>query len=411
MFDWLRCVRPMGGVAVLASVVLVAGAFPASAGVITVTTLSLETTLSECELDEAILNANDDEDKLGCERGEGADVIRFDVQGTIFVDPVNDGPLPAIEEDLTIEGPGADLLTIDGNGLARVLTVAPDASLTLVGVTIAGGFAPAGEVGGGLQILADGTATLRDCVFEDNTASGGGAVAVTQGTLRVERCTFVGNEATGGAAGAGGAIRNDGSGLEIVNSTFSENTAGAGTGGAIATLGPGASTRIHSSSFVANGTTGMGGAIARNEDGNVVLAHTLIAESASGPNCGTPAPTSEGHNLSDDVSCDLVHMSDLQNVSAGVGPLADNGGPTDTHDLEPGSMAIDAGLASCLDPDGTTPLTMDQRGFPRPTNGDGVSGVQCDIGAIEVPEPGTEAGILAALALATLARRRASRRS
>ncbi len=405
-----RCVRPICGFALLA---LLAGALPASARVIHVTTLALDAVLSECELDEAILNANEDTENFLCDGGQGADVIRFSVQGTIFVDPANKGPLPAIEGDLTIEGPGADLLTIDGNGLARVLTVAPGASLTLIGVTIAGGLAPAGEVGGGLQILAGGDVTLRDCVFDANAASGGGAVSVTQGTLRVERCTFVGNDATGGATGAGGAIRNDRGQLAIVNSTFSDNTAGAGAGGAVSTLGAGASTRIHSSSFVANATTGNGGTIARDASGSVSLTHTLIAESAGGPNCGTPAPTSEGYNLSDDASCNLVATGDLQGVlDAGVGPLADNGGPTDTHGLEPASVAIDAGAVFCFEPDGVTALATDQRGpgFPRPSNGDGVFGASCDIGAIEVPEPGAGGASVAALALATLARRRASRR-
>ena len=58
-----------------------------------------------------------------------------------------------------------------------------------------------------------------------------------------------------------------------------------------------------------------------------------------------------------------------------LGPLADNGGPTETHDLLPGSPAIDAGSPGCPPPD------TDQRGVARP------QGVACDIGAVEVPEP------------------------
>jgi hypothetical protein len=65
----------------------------------------------------------------------------------------------------------------------------------------------------------------------------------------------------------------------------------------------------------------------------------------------------------------------------GLGPLADNGGPTLTHALEAGSPAIDAG-----DPDFVAPPDFDQRGvgFDRVRDGDGGNGAQIDIGAFEV---------------------------
>jgi hypothetical protein len=378
----------------------------ADARVILVTTLEPEAPPAECELDEAILNANDDTENFLCERGEGGDVIRFEVEGTIELD----GELPIIEDTLAIEGPGADLLTISGGGLTRVLSVAPGVSLTLSGITIAGGLAPAGEVGGGLQMLAGANVTLQDCVFSGNAAASGGAVSVTEGMLRVERCTFVGNDATAGAAGAGGAIRNDRSQVEIVNSTFSDNASGAGRGAVIATLGAGATTRIHSTSVVGNGTTGAGGALERDADASVFVTHTLFAAAAAGSHCGVPAPTSEGYNLADDPSCQLLGTGDVQGVpNAGVEPLANNGGATDTHALAAGSVAIDAGDSSCFDTDQATLLATDQRGigFPRRANGDGVLGARCDIGAFEVPEPASAAGAaVAVLVLAALGGRR-----
>jgi len=385
---------------------LVAAASGAEARVIRVTTLELAGPPSVCRLDEAIQNANDDTENYLCDRGEGDDVIRFEVVGAIELDE----ELPSITDTLAIEGPGADLLTISGSGVTRVLSVAPGVSLTLSGVTIAGGLAPAGAAGGGLQVLAGADVTLQDCVFSGNAAAWGGAVSVTQGALRVERCTFVGNDAT---AGAGGAIRNERSQVEIVNSTFSDNTSGAGRGAAVATLGAGAMTRIHSTSVVGNGTTGAGGALARDADASVFLTHTLLAAAAAGLHCGVPAPTSEGYNLADDTSCGLVGTGDVQGVaSAGVEPLANNGGPSETHALAPGSVAIDAGDSSCFDTDQTTLLATDQRGvgFPRRTDGDGMLGARCDIGAFEVPEPAAGAGAtVAALALAALVRRRGRR--
>ncbi|MCL4683691.1 hypothetical protein KJ059_02955 [Myxococcota bacterium] len=388
---------------------LVAAPSGAEARVIHVTTLELAGPPSVCRLDEAILNANDDTENYLCEPGEGDDVIRFEVQGTIELDE----ELPSITDTLAIEGPGADLLTISGSGLTRVLSVAPGVSLTLSGVTIAGALAPAGAPGGGLQVLAGADVTLQDCVFSGNAAASGGAVSITQGALRVERCTFVGNDATAGATGAGGAIRNDRSQVEIVNSTFSDNTSGAGRGAAVATLGAGATTRIHSTSVIGNGTTGAGGALERDADASVFLTHTLLAAAAAGLHCGVPTPTSEGYNLADDTSCGLVGAGDVQGVaSAGVEPLANNGGPSETHALVPGSVAIDAGDSSCFDTDQTTLLATDQRGvgFPRRTDGDGMLGARCDIGAFEVPEPASGAGAtVAALTLAALVRRRGRR--
>src|SRR6185295_4239186 len=68
-------------------------------------------------------------------------------------------------------------------------------------------------------------------------------------------------------------------------------------------------------------------------------------------------------------------------VDPNLGPLQDNGGPTQTFALLPGSVAIDTGNpAGCTDNLGAT-LTTDQRGFPRPING------RCDMGAYEYSPP------------------------
>ena len=86
-------------------------------------------------------------------------------------------------------------------------------------------------------------------------------------------------------------------------------------------------------------------------------------------NC-TGRITDAGHNLSSDASCLFGAPSSRNSVDPGLGALSDNGGPTLTIPLLPGSPAIDAG-----DPV-AAPLT-DQRGFPRP------AGAGPDIGAFE----------------------------
>jgi len=100
-----------------------------------------------------------------------------------------------------------------------------------------------------------------------------------------------------------------------------------------------------------------------------------VADNIAGANC-TFSINSLGYNLTDDTSCGFTEPGDLVVADAMLGPLQDNGGPTETHDLLPGSPAIDAGSMDCPPPD------TDQRGVARP------QGMDCDIGAVEyLPEP------------------------
>jgi len=90
--------------------------------------------------------------------------------------------------------------------------------------------------------------------------------------------------------------------------------------------------------------------------------------------------TSDGYNLSSDSTCNFSNTGDLNNTDPLLGPLQNNGGPTETMALLRGSPAIDAG-----NPIGCTDnldhlLTTDQRGMPRPDHED-TSG--CDMGAYE----------------------------
>lgn len=91
---------------------------------------------------------------------------------------------------------------------------------------------------------------------------------------------------------------------------------------------------------------------------------------------------SGGVNLEDGDSCGFSQASDQINVAAtGLDPaLADNGGPTLTHALLPGSPAIDQG--------NSFGLTTDQRGDPRPVDFSGIANAPgedgTDIGAFEV---------------------------
>lgn len=373
-----------------------AGAFPAFAATIEVSILQNDAAPSECTLREAIRSANDDDNSFsfGCDEGSGADVIVFDFE-TAGDTLTLDESLPEITDTLTIRGRNVADTRIDGGDSHRVLTVAEGVTFTLETITISGGSAPGGN-GGALQIQAGAEVVLRDCRITASEAQNGGAVDVDQATLRIERCLLDDNQATA----AGGGLRNIGGDVQLVNSTLSGNTAADGS--AVATVdtgGPG-TTRLHSVTLSDNGgdeTTFLSG------ESEIAARHTIFDGSCNG------AITSLDYNLASDLSCELAGGHDLEGAPSGLAALADNGGPTATHALQPASAAIDAGDVDCRDAADDV-LDTDQRGpgFPRLTNGDGQPGAFCDLGAYEaVPEPaaGAAAGAAAA-SLAALARRR-----
>jgi predicted outer membrane repeat protein len=125
--------------------------------------------------------------------------------------------------------------------------------------------------------------------------------------------------------------------------------------------------------------------------GSVILQNTIVAGNYSlgGEDCmGTI--TSDGYNLiGDTTGCSITTVKgDQLNIEPLIGPLQDNGGPTQTHWLYEGSPAIDAGNpVGCTDHLGNL-LTTDQRGFTRPLDGDSDGDSRCDIGAYEA-DPNT----------------------
>ena len=104
----------------------------------------------------------------------------------------------SISTNLTIQGPGAGLLTISGNNATTVFTI-NSGTVTISGLTVAYGSAPTNQAGGGIQILG-GTVTVTACTLSNNSAASGGGIA-NSGTLIVSNTTFSGNSA--GTRGGG----------------------------------------------------------------------------------------------------------------------------------------------------------------------------------------------------------------
>ena len=298
----------------------------------------------DCSLREAITSANSDSASDACAIGDGADSIAFGVAGTIVLNSA----LPAIISDVAIVGPAGDKVIISGGGTAQLFIVGNGGLLRLDALTLSGGLA----------------------------SDGGAIINELGGTLTVFNSTFSGNR----AQQSGGAIRNLGV-ATIVNSTFASNAA-TERGGALATSGVAANMTLINCTIAAN-SAAQGGGIATEQQGAVTLRNTLIATN-TGSNC-LGSLIDGGGNLDDGTSCGLVDGTSSSNAGAGLDPggLRDNGGPTQTIALVAGSGAIDRGIeAVCAD--ATTVNGRDQRGEPRPRDGDADGDARCDIGAFEL---------------------------
>jgi cysteine-rich repeat protein len=210
--------------------------------------------------------------------------------------------------------------------------------------------------GGGGAIYNTGTMTMMNCALSGNSAYFAGAIS-NIGTITLANCTLSGNSVVDGANRGGGAISNGGGTARLTNCTLNENGAAIWNGPSCNMFGRGC---VY---------------------GSVTLANTIIAESA-GPSCGGTDPiTDGGHNLQfPDTSCgETISSLDPLLDPAGV---KNNGGPTQTIALLPGSPAINAG-----DPDvcANPPVNgVDQRGYVRPGTGSSA----CSIGAYEYNSPG-----------------------
>ena len=291
----------------------------------------------------------------------------------------------AYDEAVTLNEPAGSTLTITGGpGVtvtapagdsifsANTISAFPTGKITLSDLTITG--ATATGNGGGLEDEQAGV-KLTDDTFSNDSASSGGALE-TQGGNTITGVTFVDDSADND----GGAIDNNGN-FTATNDTFVGDTAGRG-GGAIST-DTGAT--IENDTFAGDSAT-TGGALF-NEFDATIAADIFDDGSAAGANCvdqpinGGSGVTDAGYNAADNSDCgmsaannDIVNAPETGTGGINLDSLAENGGPTETAALGSGSAAIDLVPIST----GLCPST-DQRGFPRPDDGE----TACDAGAYE----------------------------
>ena len=280
---------------------------------------------ADCSLREAIIANNTSSDFGGCTDPQGTITFANSLMGTMTL---TGSGLPAITEDVVIDGPGSTTLAVSGANSFRVFDIVSGVTLEIEGLTIADGQTPTGG---------------------SNFNRSGGGIRNSAGTVTISNSTLSGNS----ASVFGGGILNQSSGsVSISNSTLSGNSANSG-GGIFNRTSGSVSTR----STIISGNTAPSGSECRNDDATLTSqGNNLFGLNNNPGGCPTTA--------SDVVPTQTTITSILS-------PLANNGGPTQTQALPAGSPAIDAGA----NPDG---LTTDQRGLSRTV------GAGTDIGSFEV---------------------------
>lgn len=305
----------------------------------------------------------------------------------------NSGAFPA--------GAGADILNENAHAALTVANsvisggqaaeggggIDSEGPLTLVASSVTGNHA--GFDGG---ILAREGFTIQASTISGNSAgtyTGGLYAQQVSGTGAIEASTISGNTAS---AEAGGVELNatGSAGIRISNSTVSGNTAGGNAGGIFMSTYTSATVSIEGSTIADNHANGGDGGGLRTY-ATLELDDTIVAgNTATG--VGPDIYASSGHSLSTAFSLignptgetnkEVLPGSDLVGVDPQLGPLQDNGGPTQTMAPSPTSPAVNKGAAFGL--------ATDQRGLPRPVAYPGVASSAApgadgaDIGAFEL---------------------------
>jgi hypothetical protein len=270
---------------------------------------------------------------------------------------------------------------VDDNSWHVVKGGGADTTAVLDGFTITGGYAVDADTsdeqsGGGVYNNAGSSPTLRNLWITGNSArfSGGMENDSSSPGPTLENVTFSGNTAVyatspaPSSGGSGGAIGNFNSNPVLTNVTISGNTASVSAGGMNNSV---SNPTLRNVTFSGN-TAASAGAMYNGSSSPIIYDSIFYGDSSE--ISGTSAATIIDSIVGGGGACPIPGT--CINLVAGnplLGPLANNGGWTQTRLLQVGSAAINAGGVNSACP----PPATDQRGVPRPWD------AACDLGAVE----------------------------
>ncbi|MEM9533889.1 MAG: right-handed parallel beta-helix repeat-containing protein [Pseudomonadota bacterium] len=227
----------------------------------------------DCSLREAIIAANE---------ADGADVVEL-APGQLYLlqlDGVNSSPTTGdldITSEITLRGQGAIL---DGQSTGRILDVRANAAVTIENLTLRNAntsLATNGALNGGAMQVEDTVLTLRDVIFQGNATQtlGGGLYVRQDSSVTIEDSAFVNNQGSNG-----GAIHSS-SPLTLRNVLFQSNTAEQ-SGAAAYLVGTETNYQMEEVSFISNTSSGNGGAM-------LFLGRNITLDGVLASGNGTPA--------------------------------------------------------------------------------------------------------------------------
>ncbi|WPF90259.1 choice-of-anchor Q domain-containing protein [Cyanobacterium aponinum AL20118] len=253
--------------------------------------------------------------------------------------------------------------------------------------------------GGGIN--NSGTLTLEKTIVSGHNSGDNAGGIYNTGIMTIRDSAIINNLADAAApdiieGGGGGILNEAGATLIMVNTTVSGNRS-ASNDGNDPPSGPGdggggilsrGTTRIINSTIVNNSAQVGSGIYSETTTANTILYNTIIANNTGSPDLDGFFDSRSGFNfvpnanglILDAKNGNIVGGTTTQRLDLNIGPLQDNGGPTPTHALLPGSPAINAGDTEQVNilfyfPDDPP---LDQRGSERISDG------RIDIGSYEV---------------------------
>ncbi len=285
----------------------------------------------------------------------GADTIVFDSSFNTAKTITLASSLPnySSPDPLTINGSGANLLTVRGNDTFRIFTlffqVATNANseVAISGMTISNGFD--NFFGGGAIFTQFGKVTINNVVLTANSGINGGAVQLFNGaTLNANNSTISNNTVTGEggaltgiqsssinltnttvsgntAAGAGGGISaTDGATATINGSTISNNTSTGATGGGISST---TTLNVSNSTITGNSALQSGGGISNSGTATITNSNIWNNNSSGGGFAGGGGIASSGASLT--ITGSTISGNTSSRLGAGI--LVSSNGATTTN--------------------------------------------------------------------------------